>query len=206
MFIGIDLDNTIVSYDDIFRREAVERKLLPAELATDKEAIRDYLCGREEFDQWAQLQGHIYGPGISGAKPFPGVLEFFRRSKAAGIRTCIISHKTEIPYSGASYDLRQSAVNWLGENGFLETASTGLQRDHITFASSRPEKITLITQSGCTHFIDDLPKILSDESFPKAVNGILFDPLQIHAGETRFQRITTWDEAASVFLKEAANA
>ena len=41
--IGIDFDNTIVCYDDVFARVAVELGLVPPKVATSKTAIRDHL-------------------------------------------------------------------------------------------------------------------------------------------------------------------
>jgi hypothetical protein len=41
--IGIDFDNTIVCYDEVFGRVAVEQGLVPPHAATSKTAIRDHL-------------------------------------------------------------------------------------------------------------------------------------------------------------------
>ena len=41
--IGIDFDNTIVSYDDLFHKIATEQKLIPENFPHSKLLIRDYL-------------------------------------------------------------------------------------------------------------------------------------------------------------------
>ena len=41
--LGVDFDNTIVSYDCLFHRVAAERGLIPASLVATKGAVRDYL-------------------------------------------------------------------------------------------------------------------------------------------------------------------
>ncbi len=41
MKVGIDFDNTLVSYDDVFLRAAIERELLPQHFTGDKTAVRD---------------------------------------------------------------------------------------------------------------------------------------------------------------------
>ena len=41
--IGIDFDNTIVFYDDLFHKIATEEKLIPSNFPTSKVLIRDYL-------------------------------------------------------------------------------------------------------------------------------------------------------------------
>ena len=43
MIIGLDFDNTIVSYDELFHRVALEGGLVPGDLPVRKEAVRDYL-------------------------------------------------------------------------------------------------------------------------------------------------------------------
>ena len=54
MRIGIDFDNTIVSYDALFHKVAREAGLVPESVAATKVAVRDYLreIGRE--DDWTK--------------------------------------------------------------------------------------------------------------------------------------------------------
>ena len=61
MHIGIDFDNTIVGYDSLFHRAALERGLIPPDLPATKSRVRDHLrrAGRE--DAWIELQGCVYG-------------------------------------------------------------------------------------------------------------------------------------------------
>src|SRR5579883_183238 len=118
MNIGIDFDNTIVCYDQIFYGESVARGLVPADIEPRKEAIRNYLRDNAKEDLWTELQGYVYGPGLKGAKPFPGILDFFHNCLRAGINTHIISHKTKFPYTGAQYDLHASAQQWLLDKKF----------------------------------------------------------------------------------------
>jgi len=49
MVLGVDFDNTIVRYDDLFHRVAVERGLVPATVPARKNDVRDFLRqqGRE---------------------------------------------------------------------------------------------------------------------------------------------------------------
>jgi len=41
--IGIDFDNTIVSYDTLFHRVALERGLIPISVPANKISVREYL-------------------------------------------------------------------------------------------------------------------------------------------------------------------
>ena len=80
MRIGVDFDNTIVCYDGLFHRVALEQGLIPASLPANKGGVRDYLrqIGRE--DDWTAMQGTVYGARMLEASAFPGVLDFFRRA------------------------------------------------------------------------------------------------------------------------------
>ena len=55
MRIGVDFDNTIVCYDEVFHRVALERKLISPSLRVNKGAVRDHLrtIGRE--DAWTEM-------------------------------------------------------------------------------------------------------------------------------------------------------
>ena len=68
MRIGIDFDNTIVCYDEIFHRLAVERGLIGPDAPRGKSMVRDALrrSGREA--EWTRLQGEAYGPRIGEAE------------------------------------------------------------------------------------------------------------------------------------------
>jgi hypothetical protein len=168
MLVGIDFDNTLVSYDALFARAAAERGLLPEGAAASKQAIRDELrqTGREQL--WTELQGYVYGELIRHASSFPGVREFFAAAENWGAEVCIISHKTRQPYLGAPYDLRQAALDWLNAMGLVLPA--------VFFEEAKDDKLRRIGAVGCTHFIDDLPEFLTEPAFPAGVEKILFDP------------------------------
>ena len=68
MRIGIDFDNTIVCYDDVFHKAASLQGLIPEGLPSSKNSVRDYLrkIGKEE--NWTRLQGTVYGSRMDLAK------------------------------------------------------------------------------------------------------------------------------------------
>ena len=76
MLIGLDFDNTIVSYDELFHRVALEQRLVPVETPVTKLAVRDWLrqAGRE--DRWTEMQGYVYGARMDEASAYPGLVEF----------------------------------------------------------------------------------------------------------------------------------
>ncbi len=173
--IGVDLDNTIVCYDRLFHRLAVERGLVPADTPALKSAVRDYLRHAGAEDLWTELQGEVYGSRMVEAEPFPGALEFFTRCRAHGHAVCIISHRSQFPYAGPRYDLHQAARDWLEGRFFYDPGIT-LPRQCVWLELSKQAKLARIAAAGCTHFIDDLPEFLAEPAFPPGVQKILFDP------------------------------
>ena len=176
MVIGVDFDNTIVCYDDVFHRVALEQGLIPATVPASKREVRGYLeqCGKA--NAWTELQGWVYGVRLQTARPFPGVLEFFRSYVRSGACLCIVSHKTRYPALGPAHDLHEAAHQWLEVNGFYDPGQIGLSRDRVYFELSQQAKVDRIAQVSCTFFIDDLPEVLTNPDLPVRVHRILFDP------------------------------
>lgn len=175
MRIGIDLDNTIVCYDDLFQRLAAERALAPPSPAMSKTSVRDHLRRSGRENEWTLLQGEAYGPRMAEARAFLGVLDFIIECRRASIAVCIISHKTRHPLAGPPYDLHRAGRDWLEHAGFF-TADTGLTSADVFFELTKEHKLKRIAQQRCTCFIDDLPELLSDPAFPAQVQRVLFDP------------------------------
>jgi hypothetical protein len=196
--IGIDLDNTIVRYHEIFHRVAIEEGLIPPSLPVSKDRVRDHLRASGNEDAWTRLQGSVYGARMGEAEPFPGVLEFFRRAVRRGLPVCIISHKTRYPFLGPRYDLHQAALDWLAGNGFFSD-EIGLSRGQVFLEEKKQDKLLRIRALECTHFIDDLPELLGDPNFPAPVLRWLFDPEEAHSTFTEYRRFRSWDQLAREF-------
>jgi hypothetical protein len=167
MLVGVDFDNTIVSYDRVFHSVAVEWGLVPPASPVSKESVRDALRAQGREDEWTLLQGYVYGPGMRLATPFPGVPEFLDRCRSGPVPAVIISHRTRWPYRGQRHDLHACAHAWLEEHGLEVEAH---------FELSREDKLARVGSAGCTHFIDDLPEFLTAPDFPAGVERVLFDP------------------------------
>lgn len=192
MHIGIDFDNTIVSYDSLFHKVALEQGVIPADTAPSKLAVRDHLrrVGKEAV--WTEMQGYVYGARMGEAVGYPGVLEFFRRARRLGIRLSIISHKTRHPFLGPQYDLHSAARGWI-ESTLARDDEPLIDRDRVFFELTKEEKLARIASVGCDWFIDDLPEILLAPGFPRSARSILFDPDESHAA-TNLDRVRNWDE------------
>lgn len=206
MRLGVDFDNTLVCYDGVFHRAAVERGLIPAsESHLTKERLRDRMRAENREDDWTRLQGYVYGPAMAQAKPFPGALEFLDSCRRKGVSVCVISHRTAQPFLGPAYDLLSSAREWLERNGFFEKA--GLPREHAHFELTKQAKLARIRTERCTHFIDDLPEFLGERDFPVGVERLLFDPNGGHANDPRWGRAASWlDVAARLQTAASANS
>lgn len=189
MLVGIDFDNTIVSYDALFHSVAVDKSLVPPELTPTKLAVRDHLrrVGRE--DDWTELQGHVYGPGMRNAVPFPGVLDFFRWARDRNLDVAIVSHRTRHPFLGPQHDLHAAALAW------VETFLVGpglIAPGSMFLEPTKPQKLARIGTVACTHFIDDLPEILLADGFPTNTVPILFDPDTHHETPGGLLALSSW--------------
>ncbi len=197
MVLGVDFDNTIVRYDDLFHRVALERGLIPPTLPATKTSVREYLRREGREDDWTALQGYVYGPRMGEAQPFPGVIEFLTACVRSGVAVRIISHKTRHPFLGPAYDLHQAARDWLVAHRFFEADGVNLADEHVRFELTKQDKLRRIGELGCTHFIDDLPELLAEPAFPASVERILFDPAGTETGHP-FRRVESWPALASI--------
>lgn len=190
--IGIDFDNTIVCYDDVFYKVAVEQKLIPENTPNNKTQIRNFLRSANREDEWTQLQGYVYGKKMDFANAFPGVDRFFEKCRNDGIKISIISHKTKHPFLGPQYDLHAAAKEWL----FMQPFFQG-QID-VYFELSLREKLERISRAGCGLFIDDLPELLSEPAFPSKVLKVLFDPIRQYRESRQWMTLRSWDQGFSI--------
>ena len=189
MRVGIDFDNTVVGYDPLFHRAAVEQGLVPAELSATKIAVRDYLRSTGREDEWTELQGHVYGPRMGEAAPFPGVLDFFRWAREHRLELAIVSHRTRHPFIGPKHDLHEAARGWV--ETFLQRPGL-IGHDRVFFELTKEDKLARIGAVRCTHFVDDLPEILLADGFPQAAVPILFDPERHHVPVDQLLAFDSW--------------
>ena len=85
--IGIDLDNTIISYDRAFQIGAKLSGLVEKDCKLNKKGIRDLIRKRQNGEsEWQKLQGYVYSEGINEAALFPGVFRFLWLCKERKIR------------------------------------------------------------------------------------------------------------------------
>ena len=213
MRIGIDFDNTLACYDELFWELACEGGLVDASIPHRKDAVRDHLRRANLESTWTALQGQAYGPRILEADPFPGSVSAVADFRRRGWQVFIVSHKTRTPIAGPEYNLHAAARNWLlsqgilGQGifgqGMLGPAATSLGDEQLFFELTKADKLERIRELKCDWFIDDLPEILTDSQFAPKVGRILFDPHdQFSAIHNDLFKLKNWSDAAAVINKE----
>ena len=180
MRIGIDFDNTIVGYDALFHKVALEQGLVPPETPLNKVAVRDHLRSIGQEDRWTKMQGYVYGVRMVEALAYEGVIDFISRAINAGHTVTIVSHKTRHPFLGPRYDLHASARAWI-DCHLLCDGKALLSSENIFFELTKQDKLARIAACGCEAFIDDLPEILLAPDFPSSTARLLFDPEEHHS-------------------------
>lgn len=173
--IGIDLDNTIICYDQSFLKVAKDYNLIKESVDFSKPMLKEYLINSTNGQyNWEKLQGLVYGKEINQAKLFEGFVEFIDQiNRLKHMKVTIISHKTVTAHHDPELTpLREMALSFLEKNNVLSTERIDIKQVH--FCSSLDEKIERIRYFNCDVFIDDLIDVFNHKNFPKSCLAILF--------------------------------
>jgi hypothetical protein len=206
MRIGIDFDNTIACYDGVFHAAALERGLIPPDLARHKNSVRDHLNGSGRKDDFTELQGYVYGARMDMVSPYPGFAEFVALAQGAGHTLFIVSHKTRHPLRGPRHDMHAAARGFLVAHGLIGDGAARIDSARVYFEPTKDDKIARAAQLGVDAFIDDLPEILGMPGFPAGMRKILFDPdgqFAARCDDTiELDRSTSWAAISADFVRE----
>jgi hypothetical protein len=202
--VGIDFDNTIVTYDDVFSDAAAAFAGIAPGVGRQKRDIRDYLRTLPDGElTWQRLQGHVYGKGISGARMFEGVDRFLRRCRAENAEIVIVSHKTEFGHHDPErVNLRDAARGWMAQQGFFRDDGFGIPATNLFFETTRVEKLRRIASLNLNCFIDDLEEVLDDPDFPESVTRILFSQAALPAHRPLYAVCRSWDEIEKLVFRD----
>jgi|GEM_PF-80204 len=208
--LGLDFDGTVVVYDEVFHRHAVERFGMPEgdkSVPRTKTAVRDWLRSQPDGEaKWIELQGLVYGLKMAEAKLAPGLAEFLHAIRDAHIPVCIISHKTEFSVAEPRVNLRAAALAWLEANSFFATDGFGLRREDVFFEATRAAKLQRIAAQGCTVFVDDLEEVLTEPEFPQGVERWLYAPDGAGRGNEGICAFTDWAALQRRLATEASES
>lgn len=198
--IGVDFDNTIACYDQVFCDVALATCLVTHGDGSSKADIKTQVLSRPDGDlDWQRLQGQIYGRYMRQAEIFPGFYEFLYLSKLRGHKVFIVSHKSEFGHFDEDrIPLRDQALRWMQANKFFDKDGLDLDIQDVFFESTRADKVRRISDLGCTHFIDDLSEVFEEPLFPSKVQKILFRPnhSESQAPSTITTTSSSWREVA----------
>lgn len=204
--IGVDFDNTIVNYDNVIYKVALQEGLISENIGHNKSKkdIRDAIRKLPDGEiAWQKIQSIIYGPRMNDARLMDGVQSFFVQCKNKNIDINIVSHKTVYAgIDGNGINLREATLDWMEQNDFFKEEGMGLAVDNVFFEPTRQAKIERIRRLGCTHFIDDLEETFVEESFPKGVKKILYDAHENGCSLPGIKVISTWSQIGNYIFDE----
>jgi hypothetical protein len=194
MIIGIDLDNTIIDYTNIFYKIGKEKKININKKSSKKE-LKAYV-ERTSKREWTKIQGDVYGNRILEAKLFKNFKKFLKFAIKYNIQLVIISHRTKRPLVGKKTNLHKAAYNFLTEK--LDK-NIFTNNKNLFFEENLKNKIQKIKEYDCDYFIDDLKKVLLDKKFPNTTERILFN-----TSSKLIKNFNNWDQITK-FFKEQVN-
>ena len=198
--IGLDLDNTLIIYDQLFHKVAVEQGLIKENFPKSKTLIRNKLRSEGHDKVFTLLQGEVYGNRIKEAEPAEGLIGTLKNLKDMNKKMAIVSHKTRFPYEGPAYDLHNSAMEWLIDQRIAGDENALIPTERIFFEPSIEKKVERIKTLKCTYFVDDLKSVLN--KIPENINKILYDPSGKAANsENGVQIMRTWKEGVKIFCE-----
>jgi len=192
----------------VFHAAALERGLIPSDLARDKNSVRDHLNGSGRKDDFTELQGYVYGARMDMVMPYPDFAEFVRVTQGSGHTLFIVSHKTRHPLRGPRHDMHAAARGFLAAHGLIGDGAATINPERVYFELTKEDKVARAAELGVEAFIDDLPEILGMPGFPDGMRKILFDPEGQFAGRgddaVKLDRRNSWAAISAEFVREPA--
>jgi hypothetical protein len=167
--IGIDLDNTIINYQNSFKKYLREKKIYLKKI--NKKKIKYISNNNSKIKNWTEAQEEIYGKYILYAKPFEYFREFEKFALKKKIKLFIVSHKTKYSQFSKKYNLHTQSSKWIQNNIFKK-------KYKIFYVNTVNEKVRKIAKLSPHFFIDDLIEIFNNKNFPKKVKKIYFSKIK----------------------------
>jgi len=201
MIIGIDFDNTIIDYNNLFYEAGLSLEVLPDNAGCNKKIIRECLIGNGQELDWIKIQGLVYGKYIQNAKVMEGFSSFSDHCYEVGWKIFIISHKTRDTIIGERFNLHTSALQWLKDNRVYGTGIRGAV-EGVFFESTRSDKVSRINQLCCNIIIDDLADVLLHPDLSKEIMKILYDSRANNFSNPDYITATGWDQVCGIITRQ----
>jgi hypothetical protein len=182
--LAIDLDNTIITYDDLFYK-FTKKKLNIHSNKKNKENIKKLIINKFNEKKWTEIQSIVYSQKIFQAKIFPGfIYQIKKLSKRCEI--FIVSHKTLWPIYGKKINLHDKTKQFLKKKKISFCKNPLIKKENIFFETTKERKVKRIKIIKPDYFIDDLESIL--KKIPKSINKILFN----YKKNYHFENMQNW--------------
>ena len=188
MKIGIDLDNTIAIYDSIFSKYA--SILLGVKGCSKKKEVAYFLKKQKRENDWTFLQGEVYGKYMNEASVANHFIERLSSIDLSEAVFEIVSHRSSLPSSGALYNMRNIAYEWIDIN-IAPYTNININKS-VFFFETIEEKIQFISDSNYFSFVDDLPLIFANKNFPKKTRAFLFTNGEKISKSPFFEVLHSW--------------
>jgi len=174
--IGIDFDNTIADYNNVFAPIAKKLGFLNKSFNGGKSAVSRAIKSQPNGEKkWQTLQGQVYGKYLWMANLMPGADTFLKTCKNNNVNISIVSHKTKFGhYDISKTNLHDVAVAWMENKEFFTERGFKIKPRNIIFAKTQAEKIFYIKNNKFTYFIDDLPEVLDEVNLSPHIKTFLF--------------------------------
>ncbi len=208
MNIGIDLDNTLIDYSNVFAHVGIDCGVLPQDMVNaPKSVVKSYIQQDPQWETiWMRIQGQVYGHYIERATLMQGAKEtlLFLRDKKAQL--FIVSHKTIFGHFDAhKVNLHDAALSWLRGHDFFSDTGFGIDIRNVHFLETRDAKLRRIAELECRVFIDDLPEVLTDPGFPDDVCPVWFGADHVTDSDSghdhRLKRWESWNDIHHYVLR-----
>lgn len=202
--IGIDFDHTIVDYGNIFTERACSLGYLESGVERSKDEVKKNLKESNESEKkWGILQAEVYSEGIRSANVMEGFDAFMEECRKHRLPVTIISHKSKNnPFDPQNRNLQQPALDWMRTNRFFDENGFGFDLSQIYFVETLEDKIEKINTLNCSHFIDDLLKVLLHPLFPKSTRKIHFSTEAINDNSLPVDYAGNWRNIQDYLIRD----
>jgi len=154
MLIGIDLDNTIINYNKVYKKflDVFDVKInLNHSL---KDQVKFFLERNYGNSAWTKFQSLLYGPLSLEAELYSGFTDFINLNTSK-CDFVIVSHRTSKASGFSDINLQT-----YGARSYEYLIKSCVGDIDIFFENDENSKINKIISLKCDVFIDDLTKIL----------------------------------------------